>query len=71
MTCSTQERGYNPLGYHLGTVWPHDNTITAAGFRRYGLDAAACRVFTAIAEAAMDFTHYQLPELFAGFGREE
>jgi glycogen debranching enzyme len=70
-TLSQQERGYNPLGYHLGTVWPHDNAIVAAGFRRYGFDAAACRVFTAITEAAMSFAHYQLPELFAGFGRQE
>jgi glycogen debranching enzyme len=70
-TLSEQERGYNPLGYHLSTVWPHDNAIIAAGFRRYGFDAAARRVFTAITEAAMYFAHYQLPELFAGFGRQE
>jgi glycogen debranching enzyme len=70
-TLSAQERGYNPLGYHLGTVWPHDNAIIAAGFRRYGFDAAARRIFTAITEAAMYFAHYQLPELFAGFGRQE
>jgi glycogen debranching enzyme len=70
-TLSAQERGYNPLGYHLGTVWPHDNAIIAAGFRRYGFDAAASRVVTAITEAAMYFAHYQLPELFAGFGRQE
>jgi glycogen debranching enzyme len=70
-TLSEHERGYNPLGYHLGTVWPHDNAIIAAGFRRYGFDGAMRRVFTAVVEAAMSFTHYRLPELFAGFRREE
>ena len=68
---SCRERGYNPLGYHLGTVWPHDNAIITAGFRRYGFDAAACRIFTAITEAAMYFAQYQLPELLTGFGRQE
>jgi glycogen debranching enzyme len=36
-TLSTDERRYNPMGYHLGTVWPHDNALIAAGFRRYGM----------------------------------
>jgi glycogen debranching enzyme len=60
---------YNPIGYHLGTVWPHDNSLIAAGFRRYGGDVDACRIFTGIVEAAMYFESYRLPELFAGFGR--
>ena len=70
-TLSERERRYNPLGYHLGTVWPHDNALIAAGFRRYGFDEAARRVFSAIAEAAMHFEHYRLPEVFAGFRRQE
>jgi glycogen debranching enzyme len=69
-TLSTRERRYNPIGYHLGTVWPHDNAIIAAGLRRYGQDAAALRLVTGIAEAAMHFRHYRLPEVFAGFPRE-
>jgi glycogen debranching enzyme len=69
-TLSSKELRYNPIGYHLGTVWPHDNSLIAAGFRRYGFDAEACRVFTAIVEAAQHFEHYRLPEVFAGFDRE-
>ncbi len=70
-TLSEQERRYNPIGYHLGTVWPHDNSLIASGFRRYGFDTEACEIFTAIAEAAMYFEHYRLPEVFAGFCRED
>lgn len=70
-TLSTQERRYNPIGYHLGTVWPHDNAIIAAGFRRYGFDEAAGRIFTGISEAALYFEDYRLPELFAGFPKDQ
>ncbi|TPL75257.1 amylo-alpha-1,6-glucosidase [Mesorhizobium sp. B2-3-13] len=70
-TLSTRERRYNPVGYHLGTVWPHDNALLAAGCRQYGEDTASLRVFTAIAEAAMHFRHQRLPEAIAGFGRED
>ena len=69
-TLSSKEPHYNPIGYHLGTVWPHDNSLIAAGFRRYGFDAEACRVFTAIVETAQHFEHDRLPEVFAGFERE-
>ncbi|HBY93049.1 MAG: hypothetical protein M5U01_28115 [Ardenticatenaceae bacterium] len=70
-TLSEKERRYNPIGYHLGTVWPHDNSIIAAGFRCYGFDDAACRIFHGIVEAARHFDAYRLPELFAGFTREK
>ncbi|CDX26417.1 putative Amylo-alpha-1,6-glucosidase [Mesorhizobium sp. ORS 3324] len=70
-TLSTAERRYNPVGYHLGTVWPHDNALLAAGCRRYGEDDAALRIFTAIAEAAMHFRHSRLPEAMAGFPRKD
>jgi glycogen debranching enzyme len=66
-TLATSEKRYNPIAYHLGTVWPHDNSIIAAGFRRYGFDRAAHRVITGILQAAMRFEHFRLPELFAGF----
>jgi glycogen debranching enzyme len=69
-TLSTRERRYNPIGYHLGTVWPHDNAIIAAGLRRYGCDAAALRIMAGVVEAAMHFRHYRLPEVFAGFPRQ-
>ncbi len=70
-TLSERERRYNPIGYHLGTAWPHDNSLIATGFRRYGFDDAARRVFVAIVEAAMRFEDYRLPELFAGFPRKD
>ena len=70
-TLSTSERRYNPVGYHLGTVWPHDNALLAAGCRRYGQDDAALRIFSGIAEAAMHFRHHRLPEAMAGFQRQD
>jgi glycogen debranching enzyme len=69
-TLSDQAAAYNPIGYHLGTVWPHDNAFVAAGFRRYGLDAEARRIADGLASAAMGFEHDRLPELFTGFSRE-
>ena len=70
-TLGGDERAYTPIGYHLGTVWPHDNGIIAAGFRRYGLGAEAERLFAAIIEASVDFAHQRLPECFAGYDRRE
>jgi len=70
-TLAETERRYNPLAYHRGTVWPHDNAIIAAGFRRYGFDDAACQVFEGIVEASSHFPLRRLPELFAGFRRED
>lgn len=70
-TLSAANPAYNPVGYHLGTVWPHDNSLIVSGLRRYGLDQAARRVFQGIVEAAMNFEHYRLPELFSGFRKDE
>jgi len=70
-TLSARELRYNPLGYHLGTVWPHDNSLIAAGMRRYGFDDMAPRVFSGIFEAAMHFDGNRLPELFGGFQRRD
>ncbi|NWF74290.1 MAG: amylo-alpha-1,6-glucosidase [Nitrospirae bacterium] len=70
-TLSAKERRYNPMGYHLGTVWPHDNSLIAAGFRRYGFDEAASRIFVGLLEAAREFEDYRLPELFTGFSRRD
>jgi glycogen debranching enzyme len=70
-TLSSAEQCYDPNGYHLGTVWPHDNALIVAGLRRYGHDDAAHRIFTALLDAATGFDQYRLPELFAGFVREE
>lgn len=68
-TLSQVEAAYSPVGYHVGTVWPHDNSLVLAGFRRYGFDKAALRIFSGMTEAAMHFELYRLPELFAGFSR--
>lgn len=70
-TLATSERRYNPIGYHLGTVWPHDNALIAAGFREYGFDEQLLRIAKGIIEATMHFQHHRLPEVFAGFSREE
>ncbi len=61
---------YNPISYHNGSVWPHDNAIIAAGLMRYGAVAAAQQVATAVFDAGEMFGG-RLPELFCGFGREE
>ena len=66
---SSDTRRYNPVGYHLGTVWPHDNSLIAAGFRRYALDDEAHRIFSGIIDAATYFDEHRLPEVFAGFAR--
>lgn len=70
-TLSKEELSYNPTGYHLGTVWPHDNALITAGFLRYGFHDLAQSVFMGMLEASMAFRGYQLPELFAGFSRDE
>jgi glycogen debranching enzyme len=70
-TLSKNERRYNPVAYHRGTVWPHDNALIAAGFRRCGFDDAACQVFEGIVAASMHFPMRRLPELFAGFRRAD
>jgi glycogen debranching enzyme len=68
-TMASTEGSYNPIGYHVGTVWPHDNSIVAWGLRRYGFRKEAATVSKAILEAAELF-NYRLPEAFAGYARE-
>jgi glycogen debranching enzyme len=68
-TLSADCKGYNPIGYHLGTVWPHDNGLIGAGLKRYGFADHACRIFDGIAAAAGEFEHHRLPELWTGFSR--
>ncbi len=69
-TLAEGEAAYNPIDYQVGSVWPHDNSLIAAGLKRYGHDQEALRVFTAIYEAATQFPSYRLPEVFAGFPRQ-
>jgi glycogen debranching enzyme len=70
-TLGADERGFNPVGYHTGTVWPHDNAFLAVGLRRYGLDEAFLRIFEDLLDASASFPDYRLPELFAGFSRTD
>jgi glycogen debranching enzyme len=70
-TMGAREGGYNPVGYHTGSVWPHDNSLIAAGLARYGLFEEAGRIIEAQLAAAAHFPSYRLPELFAGYGRDE
>jgi len=69
-TLARNMTGYNPVSYHIGSVWPHDNAVVAAGLMRYGFVEEAERVIRAMLEAAA-FQGHRLPELFAGLGRDE
>jgi glycogen debranching enzyme len=68
-TLSSAARGYNPIGYHLGTVWPHDNALIIAGFKRYGAEADVNEIATGLFDAACASSYYRLPELFSGSQR--
>jgi glycogen debranching enzyme len=68
-TMSKGAAGYNPMSYHNGTVWPHDNALIAAGLKRYGFLDETNRVATAMFEAAQFADYMRLPELFCGFTR--
>jgi glycogen debranching enzyme len=69
-TMGTKEGSYNPIGYHVGTVWPHDTSLVAWGLRRYGYRKEAAALAAGMLEAA-DLFHGRLPEAFAGYPREE
>jgi glycogen debranching enzyme len=69
-TMSTEDIGYNPIEYHNGTVWPHDTALIAEGMRRYGFHEEAAKICEALLDAARAFSN-QLPEVFAGFPRDE
>jgi glycogen debranching enzyme len=70
-TLSSNHAAYNPFSYQLGSVWPHDNALIAAGFRHYGLDAQAAQIARGMFDAAERFSSRRLPELFAGLPRDE
>lgn len=69
-TLSANERRYNPMSYHNGSVWPHDNAIAAMGLARYGNGAGALRILGGLFDAASHMDCASLPELFCGFPRE-
>jgi len=68
-TLADSERRYNPMSYHNGSVWPHDNAMIAAGLSRYGLKAGVEKVMTGLFEASLVVDFHRLPELFCGFVR--
>jgi glycogen debranching enzyme len=68
-TVATDEARYNPMSYHDGSVWPHDNALIALGLSRYGMKPAVERIFTDLFEAASYMDLRRLPELFCGFRR--
>ncbi|HET6380466.1 MAG TPA: amylo-alpha-1,6-glucosidase [candidate division Zixibacteria bacterium] len=70
-TVAAGEARYNPMSYHNGSIWPHDNGLVAMGLARYGHHAAAARILTALFEASRHFELARLPELFCGFSRRE
>jgi glycogen debranching enzyme len=69
-TMSDRDGAYNPLAYHNGTVWPHDNSLIALGLARYGRWPEAQRIVQRMLNAAAHFD-YQVPEVFAGLRRAE
>jgi glycogen debranching enzyme len=68
-TVSSRERRYNPMSYHNGSVWPHDNALIGLGLAHYEHKSAVAQVFTAMFEAAAYMDLRRLPELFCGFQR--
>lgn len=69
-TLSSKNPAYNPFSYQNGSIWPHDNGMIAAGFKRYGLADEANSVIRGVFDAARRFEAYRLPEVFAGLQRE-
>jgi glycogen debranching enzyme len=68
-TLACDELRYNPMSYHNGSIWPHDNALIALGFRNYGFTDAVDRVFAGMLQAASYMEFQRLPELFCGFRR--
>jgi len=68
-TIANAEPRYNPMSYHNGSVWPHDNALIARGFARYGHTQAVARLFHGLFEASIYIDLRRLPELFCGFAR--
>jgi glycogen debranching enzyme len=69
-TLAKGQAAYNPLSYHNGTVWPHDNAMAAMGMASYGMTRSAGRVFNGLWDASQTFRHQRLPELFCGLDRQ-
>jgi glycogen debranching enzyme len=70
-TLSSDHPGYNPFGYHTGSVWPHDNGVIAGGFAHYGFRDEAAKIARGMFDAAERFQANRVPELFSGLHRDE
>jgi glycogen debranching enzyme len=70
-TMAEGEAAFNPVDYQVGSVWPHDNALIAAGLKRYGFVDEALQVFSGLYDAASRLPGYRLPEVFAGFRRDD
>ncbi len=70
-TVAHGEARYNPMSYHDGSIWPHDNALIALGLARYGLKHSVAHLFKALFDAATYMDLRRLPELFCGFRREK
>jgi glycogen debranching enzyme len=68
-TLASRERRYNPMSYHNGSIWPHDNALIASGLARYGLRDEALLVMEGLFDASVHMELHRLPELFCGFRR--
>ncbi|HEV7617866.1 MAG TPA: amylo-alpha-1,6-glucosidase [Burkholderiaceae bacterium] len=66
-TIPAKEARYNPMAYHNGSVWPHDNALIADGMARYGLTGKAMAVFSGLSDASLFIDQHRMPELFCGF----
>jgi glycogen debranching enzyme len=70
-TLAADEVLYNPISYHNGSVWPHDNAMIAAGLAAYGFKKQFAQVFAAVYDVSLHMKLHRLPELFCGFHRRE
>jgi glycogen debranching enzyme len=68
-TLAASEARYNPMSYHNGSIWPHDNALIAQGLARYGFKTSAIKVLTGLFDASLFVDLHRMPELFCGFGR--
>jgi len=68
-TLSADTARFNPMSYHNGSVWPHDNALIALGLSRYGLKRGASTIFEGLFDAAAHMDMMRFPELFCGFPR--
>jgi glycogen debranching enzyme len=70
-TVAAGEARYNPMSYHNGSIWPHDNSLIGMGLARYGFQADAARILGGLFDASRQFELARMPELFCGFTRRD